>query len=97
MKIIGSKPIEEFRNRYVGHLLNDKTKRPLSLEEIIDVTSRIYGENEATFINWVNKKGRTYPETVVSILEKTRSEIMREYNISKEEFDQWKDLDKTDT
>ena len=96
MKIIESKPIEEFRHKYVGHLLDKKTKRPLSVTELENIIPRIYGEDETIFLHWVNKRGRKYPETVVSILQKTRDEIMQDNAISKEEFDQWKDLGHSD-
>jgi hypothetical protein len=90
MKIIQSKGIHEFRSKYVAHLIDRKTGRPLNLDELERYVEKIFGHDDTTFISWVNDQKNIFPTTVVSVLEKTRDEIMKENGISKEEMNQWK-------
>jgi len=90
MKIIESKQIYEFRSKYVAHLIDEKTGRPLNLDELEQYLGGIFGQDETNFIRWINDQKNIFPTTVVSVLEKTRDEIMKQNGISKEEMNQWK-------
>jgi hypothetical protein len=90
MKIIKSKGIYEFRSKYVAHLIDEKTGRPLNLDELEEYLDGIFGRDETNFIRWVNDQKNVFPTTVVSVIEKTRDEIMKQNGISKEEMNQWK-------
>jgi len=90
MKIIKSKKIYDFRSKYVAHVIDEVTGRPLNLNELEGYIEAIFGQDETNFIKWVNDQKNVFPTTVVSVLEKTRDEIMKENGISKEEMSQWK-------
>ena len=90
LKSIEAKKIDEFRNKYVGHIIDEKTGRPLNLQELEAYLNSIYGENEAHFVSWVNDQKNVFPNTVCSIIETTRDQIMKENGIAKEEMSQWK-------
>jgi len=91
MKIIEGKSIYDFRSKYVAHLIDQKTGRPLNFDELEQYIDGIFGKDEANFIRWVNDQKNVFPSTVVSVIEKTRDEIMKQNQISKEEMTQWKD------
>ena len=88
MKIIESKKMKDFRSKYVAHVIDEDTGRPLNLNELEDYIGAIFGQDETSFIRWVNDQKNVFPTTVVSVLEKTRDEMMRENGISKGEMSQ---------
>ena len=90
IKIIESKRIYDFRSKYVAHVIDDDTGCPLDLNKLEKYIEGIFGEDETNFIRWVNDQKNVFPTTVVSVLEKTRDEIMNQNKISKEEISQWK-------
>ncbi len=92
MKIIKSKGIHEFRSKYVAHLIDKETGRPLNLDELAIYLDGIFGEDDAKFIRWVNDQKNDFPNTVVSVIEKTRDRIMEQNGILKEEMNQWTKL-----
>ncbi len=89
MKIIESKGIYDFRNKYVAHVIDENTGRPLNLNELEVYIGAIFGEDETSFIKWVNDQTNVCPTTLVSVLEKTWDEMMKENGISEEEMSQW--------
>lgn len=90
MKMIKGKRIDEFRSKYVAHLIDKKTGRPLNLDQLERYVEGIFGQVEAGLIKWVNDQKNIFPTTVVSVLERTRDEIMKGNGISREEMTQWK-------
>lgn len=89
MKIIESKKICDFRNKYVAHVIDEGTGRPLNLNELEDYIGAIFGQDETSFIRWVNDQESVFPTTVVSVFQNTRDEMMKENGISKGEMSQW--------
>ncbi len=89
MKIIESKKIYDFRSKYVAHVIDEDTGRLLNLNELEDYIDAIFGQDEMNFFKWVNDQKNVFPTTVVSVLEKTRDEMMKENGISKREMSQW--------
>lgn len=83
---INKKGIVEFRNKYVGHIRNRDTGRPLDVKELETYLTRIYGESEEIFISWINDHKNVFPSTVVSIVEYTRDGIMEKYSVSDEDI-----------
>ena len=88
MKKIESKKIYDFRSKYVAHVIDEDTGRPLNLNELEDYIGAIFGQDETSFIRWVNDQKNVFPTTVVSVLENTRDEMMKENGISKGELSQ---------
>ncbi len=88
--MIKGKRIDEFRSKYVAHLIDKKTGRPLNLDQLERYVEGIFGQVEAGLIKWVNDQKNIFPTTVVSVLERTRDEIMKGNGISREEMTQWK-------
>ncbi|HYA12737.1 MAG TPA: hypothetical protein VEF33_00190, partial [Syntrophales bacterium] len=89
-KGIEAKKIYDFRSKYVAHLIDKETGRPLDLDQLDYYVASIFGEDERHFILWVNDQSKKFPETVVSVLERTRDGIMAEHAISKDEMNPWK-------
>lgn len=92
MKSVQAKKIDKFRNKYIGHIIDEKTGRPLNMQELEAYLSSIYGEDDSQFVSWVNDQKNLFPSTACSVLESTRDEIMKEHGIAKQEMSQWKDL-----
>ena len=92
LKIIKGKGIKELRNKYFAHLIDKKTGRPLNLVEIEECLDRLFGNGQdgTNFIRWVNGQKNVFPNTVVSVIEKTRDGILKQNRISKEKMNQWK-------
>lgn len=88
MKKIKSKRIYDFRSKYIAHVIDEDTGRPLNLNQLEDYVEAIFGQDDTNFIKWVNDQKNVFPTTVVSVLEKTRNEIMKENVISEEEISQ---------
>jgi hypothetical protein len=88
MKIIESKRIYDFRSKYVAHVIDEDTGRPLNLNQVEEYIEAIFGQDETNFIKWVNDQKNIFPTTVVSVLEKTRDKKMEENGISQEEMNQ---------
>ena len=86
-KLIKSKKIYEFRSKYVAHITDEKTGRPLNPDELENYIQSIFGVDDSNFVRWVNDQVNEFPKTVVSVLEKTRDGIMAANNISKEQME----------
>lgn len=85
-KNIDQKNIREFRNKYIGHVIDNKTNQPLTIEETDTYVNRIIDNDLDKFLLWVNnpqanEKGRT----VVGTTEYIRDQIMSEYNLSNDD------------
>lgn len=86
-KVIRQRGIPDFRNVCIGHIWNKKTKRPLFHSEIMSRLEIIADGNLPDFLRWMNNpEGNTYPNSVVSIVEKIRDDIVAEYNIQPDEI-----------
>lgn len=88
MKIIESKKIGDFRNKYVAHIIDNETGRPLNIEELDVYLKSIYGHDGSHFVSWVNDRKNNFPDTVVSVVARTRDYIMKDNGITKEEMNQ---------
>ena len=88
MKIIESKKIGDFRNKYVAHIIDNETGRPLNIEELDVYLKSIYGHDRSHFVSWVNDRKNNFPDTVVSVVARTRDFIMKDNGITKEEMNQ---------
>ena len=84
---IKQKEINKFRNKFVGHIINNDTKRPLSKEEYDHFANKILGKNPEAFLKWIYDAGNnSFPNTVVAIVETMRDEIMGANKIDKSDF-----------
>lgn len=79
-----SRGILDFRNRVVGHIWDGKYKRPLANREVREYLAR-FGEKDA-FLSWIQKRGERFPETVVSICERFRNELMDTHQVDEQEL-----------
>jgi hypothetical protein len=89
VKTFKRKRIHEFRSKYVAHLVDKETGRPLNLDQLERYVAGIYGQDEAGFVRWVHDQKNVFPTTVVSVLERTRDEIAKEHGISMGEMIRW--------
>ena len=79
--------LKKFRNTVVGHIWNKENKRPLSGHEIEAAFQSLVNGDADVFVAWCNSTGKnTYPNTIVSIVERVRDEIIREHGISEVEI-----------
>ena len=79
--------IIDFRNRVVGHLIDDDTKRPLTSREIDESLERIIAGDREDFLRWINNPAaNTFPHSVVAITEHVRDRLCREYRLRDEEI-----------
>lgn len=81
--------IPMFRNKYIGHVWDKDTKRPLSSNEISGYMKQITKGDQAAFLRWINDAHNDqYPKTVVSIISHVRDRLRADYNIGKEPFEE---------
>jgi len=79
---IKSRGIIDFRNKVVGHILDDVTKRPLTASEIDRRLDRVVNGSREDFLLWINNPaGNTFPNSVVAITEHVRDRLRNEYGI----------------
>jgi hypothetical protein len=74
---IDRKGIPDFRNKIVGHILDDDTKRPITMEDVEKKLLSILGPNDINgFMRWVNNPdGNQFPDNVVMVIERVRERI----------------------
>ena len=90
---INQKGIVEFRNKYIGHILQKKTGRPLDVMEMETYLQRIYGNHDdEVFVSWINDHKNAFPATVVSIVQHTRDRIMESYSVSDDDINERKQM-----
>jgi hypothetical protein len=80
--------ILSFRNKYVGHVWNKDTQRPLSSKDTAAYLEQITGRNWGAFLRWINNsEDNQYPRTVVSVISHLRDRLRAEYHINREPFE----------
>ncbi len=86
-KRIKSRNIDAFRNKCVGHIWDKEKKRPMYNSEIDKYLNKIMLNDIQKFLLWLNNpRGNKYPESVVSIIEKCRENIVKKHDINHEEI-----------
>ena len=65
---------QKFRNNHIGHILNRKTKKPLSGEEIAESYKAIFGGRFSEFWAWLGEMNPN-PNTIVSRMDVVRDAI----------------------
>jgi hypothetical protein len=90
-KELEKRGVRDFRNTVVGHILDKKTKKPLSRTDIDQRLNKISSGDYEGFLRWVNASGgNVFPNTVVSIVEQIRDRLTQEYSITQAELFPWK-------
>ena len=76
-RVIEQRGIRDFRNNTVGHIWDDKTNMPLTIEEGQARVQSILGSEDIDgFMRWVNDpKENQFPRNVISIVERVRDGI----------------------
>ena len=67
--------ITEFRNKFIGHIKNKSTGRPLSIEEACNYYQNITNDNRDDFLLWLNNPSSS--DDVMGLWESTRN-LMRD-------------------
>lgn len=84
---IAARGVVEFRNKVVGHILDDDTKRPLTPSEIDQLLEQVVGGDREDFLLWINNPAEnTFPDSVVGITEHIRDKLRAEYGLRHEEI-----------
>ena len=79
---IKSRGIIDLRNKVVGHILDDVTKRPLTASEIDRLLDRVVNGSREDFLLWINNPAdNTFPNSVIAITEHVRDRLRDEYRI----------------
>ncbi|HXG52182.1 MAG TPA: hypothetical protein VNN77_12355 [candidate division Zixibacteria bacterium] len=87
--------VRDFRNTVVGHILDKKTKKPMTKADIDKKLSKIFNGDYEGFLLGVNTPGgNDFPKTVVSIVEQIGDRLTQEHSITPEELFPWKHHDK---
>lgn len=86
-KEIVAKDIRGFRNKHIGHIWDNKSKRPLYNSEILHRFNEITKNDVEGFLKWVNDpSNNVFPKTVVSIVETVRDRLAQSFNIDYNEI-----------
>ena len=81
-KILRERKVVEFRNKCVGHILDNNTNKPITNSEISSRLSVIIDDNLSTFLKWLSDPtDNRYPTTVISVIMKLRDDIAYKYGI----------------
>lgn len=83
-KEIIEKRVRDFCNKCVGHILDDRTKRPLRHSEISEFLLK-FG-NLGDFLNWINDRSPESGANIVRTIEIARDELCATHNISPEDI-----------
>ncbi len=80
-KTIYNKGIQDFRNKVIGHIWDDTTKSPITIEEGDKQLQRILGSDDIDgFMRWINDPdGNQFPENAVMVVQRVRDRI-QEFN-----------------
>jgi len=85
-KTLNEKKVREFRNKCIGHVWDKSKNGPLTLSEIMSRLDHIVGGNMPEFLGWINNPNNNqYPNTLLSIVESLRDNILSQYEISPSE------------
>ena len=77
--------IPRFRNKYIGHIWDKDSDRPLSKKEVIRYMEAITKSDGRRFLLWINDgNDNAYPKTVVSIISEVRDRLMAQYKFGKD-------------
>lgn len=72
-KKLKSRGVREFRNKVVGHIWDDKLKRPLSIDEVHRHLAKVIGTDEESFNRWVYDPDAARPtDHLVGLTEEIR-------------------------
>jgi hypothetical protein len=83
--------VRSFRNTVVGHILDKKTKRPLSAEDLTAKLQTVFDGDMEPFLLWINDpSGNESPKTVVGIVEHVRNRLMEEHKLTDADLFPWK-------
>ena len=88
-KEIEKREIGLFRNKFVGHIWDKDCDRPLTKEESDAYIVKINGGDKAAFLGRINKLNAPYPTTVVSISERVRDELEKQYSLTHRDLFPW--------
>jgi hypothetical protein len=83
--VVKKRRIVDFRNRFVGHILDKRKGRPLTLGEIDESVEAIVRGDQDAFVRWCNDRNpvaNLYPDTVVGIIETIRDGIRDGYGLT---------------
>jgi len=84
---IESRGIVDFRNKVVGHILDDETKRPLTSREVDECLERAVAGERTDFFRWINDPaGNSFPASVVAITEHVRDRLRADFNLRDREI-----------
>lgn len=77
LKSMRARKVKDFRNKCVGHIWDNEKQRPLAHSEVMSALSTLAAPDFDSFLDWINKpRGNVYPNTVVSVVEAVRDELM---------------------
>ena len=87
LKEVRRRKIKGFRNTFVGHIWDKKLERPLTGPEIEAAAEAIVEGDQDAFSAWCNNHERNeYPDTVVSIVERTRDRLRQDFDLTEGEL-----------
>lgn len=82
-KEVKNRGILKFRHSRTGHIWDKDQNRPWTTEETNAYFNSLLSNDANAFLKWIHDPGNNkFPNTVVSILEKTRDRIQQEYSLS---------------
>ena len=86
LKEMRRRGVKEFRNRCVGHVWDQKARRPLKHSEVLEAIEQMAEGDFPAFLKWVNDPANNdYPNTVVSVVETVRDKITAQFSVKPEE------------
>lgn len=86
VKDIDARNVRDFRNKYIGHVLDNDTKKPLSIEETDAFVDDIIKGDIASFILWVNNPETVDEKNVSGKTHIIKDAILKEFNLTDDDL-----------
>ena len=81
-KELTRRKIRNLRNTFIGHILNNKTGRPILNSEIDAAFNAATGNDVIAFLRWIHVPGNTIaPNTVVGALDAVHAELRKVHGL----------------
>ena len=82
IKELDARSVREFRNKYIGHVLDKSTNQPLTIKETDDFVNGITKNNLPSFLLWINNPETVDEKTVTGKTHIIKEALLNEFNLS---------------
>lgn len=86
VKDIDARKVRDFRNKYIGHVLDADTNQPISIQETDDFVNNILKGDIVSFLLWVNNPKMVDEKTVLGKTHIIKDALLKKYNLTDDDL-----------